>query len=293
MVRAGAVAFSDDGRGVADPAVMYRALQYATMFNRPIIQHCEDADLAAGGCMNAGLTATRLGLPSTPAIAEEMMIQRDLLLAQETGARYHVAHISTAGRVERVRQAKCQGVAVTTEVCPHHLLLTEENVLGYDTHYKMNPPLRGRHDVEACIAGVVDGTIDCLVTDHAPHGREEKELDFQNAPFGIVGLEVALGLFIKALIAPRRLDWPDLIRLMSTNPARVLGVSKGTLKTGSDADLTIIDPELAWTVDTATFRSNSRNCPYDGLELMGRATHTIVGGVLRFALAGSPLPLSA
>ncbi len=267
---------------------MYRALQYATMFNRPIIQHCEDADLAAGGCMNAGLTATRLGLPGSPAIAEEMMIQRDLLLAQETMARYHVAHISTAGSVERVRQAKRQGVAVTTEVCPHHLLLTEESVLGYDTNYKMNPPLRSRRDVEACIAGVVDGTIDSLVTDHAPHGREEKEQDFQNAPFGIVGLEVALGLFIKGLVASGHLDWPELIRRMSTNPARILGLPKGTLKVGADADVTIIDPNLTWIVETEAFRSNSRNCPYEGLELTGRATHTLVGGIPRFVLAGEP-----
>ncbi|HKQ49573.1 MAG TPA: dihydroorotase [Phycisphaerae bacterium] len=279
MVRAGAVAFSDDGCGVADAAVMFRALQYAAMFNKPVIQHCEDASLAAGGCMNAGLTATRLGLPGSPAIAEEAMIQRDLLLARETGARYHVAHISTMGSVERVRQARREDVAVTTEVCPHHLLLTEENVLGYDTNYKMNPPLRGRRDIEACIAGVVDGTIDCLVTDHAPHAREEKELDFQNAPSGIVGLEVALGLFIKALVIPGHLDWPELIRRMSTNPARLLGIPKGTLAVGADADVTIIDPNLNWIVETAKFRSNSRNCPYDGLQLKGRATHTIVAGI--------------
>lgn len=286
MVRAGAVAFSDDGCGVADAAVMFRALQYAAMFNKPIIQHCEEASLAAGGCMNAGLTATRLGLPGSPAIAEEAMIQRDLLLAREAGARYHVAHISTMGSVERVRQARREGVAVTTEVCPHHLLLTEENVLGYDTNYKMNPPLRGRRDVEACIAGVVDGTIDCLVTDHAPHAREEKELDFQNAPCGIVGLEVALGLFIKALVTPGHLDWPELIRRMSTNPARLLGIPKGTLAVGADADVTVIDANLDWIVETANFRSNSRNCPYEGLKLRGRASHTLVAGIPRFVANG-------
>lgn len=285
MVRAGAVAFSDDGCGVADPAVMFRALQYSTMFNRPIIQHCEDADLAAGGCMNSGLTATRLGLPGAPALAEEVMIQRDIFLAHETGGRYHVAHISTAGGVERVRQAKRDGIAVTTEVCPHHLLMTEERVLGYDTNYKMNPPLRTRRDVEACIAGVADGTIDCLVSDHAPHGREEKEQDFQSAPFGIVGLEVALGLFIRALVATGQLDWSGLIQRMSTNPARLLGIPKGTLVVGADADVTILDPDISWTVDPAAFRSNSRNCPYEGLELTGRATHTIVGGTLRFDLS--------
>jgi dihydroorotase len=263
---------------------MFRALQYAAMFNKPIIQHCEDASLVAGGCMNAGLTATRLGLPGSPAIAEEAMIQRDLLLTREAAGRYHVAHISTAGGVERVRQAKREGIAVTAEVCPHHLLLTEESVLGYDTNYKMNPPLRSRRDVEACIAGVVDGTIDCLVTDHAPHGREEKELDFQNAPSGIVGLEVALGLFIKALVAPSYMDWQELVRRMSTNPARLLGIPKGTLVVGADADITIIDPNLDWIVETAEFRSNSRNCPYEGLTLRGRATHVFVAGSLRFDL---------
>lgn len=284
MVRAGAVAFSDDGCGVANPAVMFRALQYATMFNRAIIQHCEDADMAAGGVMNAGFTATRIGLPGIPAIAEEMMIQRDLSLAAETRARYHVAHLSTAGSVQLVREGKQRGIAVTAEVCPHHLLLTEEACATYDTNYKMNPPLRSRADVDACIAGVVDGTIDCLVTDHAPHGEEEKELDFQSAPFGIIGLEIALGLFAKALIEPGHVDWPRLIAMLTINPARVLQLDKGTLRLGTDADVTIIDPAMNWTVKVGEFRSKSRNCPFDGWKLSGRATHTIVAGVVRFSL---------
>ena len=282
MVRAGAVAFSDDGRGVASPAVMFRAMQYATMFDKPLIQHCEDPDMAREGCMNAGPTATRLGLPGIPAMAEEMMIQRDLLIAQNTQCRYHVAHVSTAGGVELVRQGKRRGIAVTAEVCPHHLLLTEEGVETYDTDYKVNPPLRTRKDVDACIAGVVDGTIDCLVTDHAPHGREDKEIDFQNAPFGMVGLEVALSLFVKALIAPGHLDWPALIDRLTTGPGRVLGLNKGTLKVGGPADITIIDPEMPWVVDTSSFRSRSRNCPWGGWALIGRATHTLVEGQQKY-----------
>lgn len=287
MVRAGAVAFSDDGAGVASATVMLRALQYVGMFNRPIIQHCEDADLAAGGCMNAGFTATRLGLPGIPAAAEELMVQRDLLLAEATGCAYHVAHISTAGAVQLVREAKRRGIRVTTEVCPHHLLLTDDYVEQYDTNYKMNPPLRSKADVQACLAGVTDGTIDCLVTDHAPHGREGKELDFQSAPFGIVGLEVALGLFAKALIAPGHLNWNQLIARLTTAPARVLGLQKGSLALGSDADVTIIDPEMPWTVDTSLFQSKSRNCPYEGWPLVGRATHTIVGGEVKFTLGAA------
>ncbi len=293
MVRAGAVAFSDDGCGVANPAVMYRALQYATMFNRVLIQHCEDADMAAGGVMNAGFTATRIGLPGIPSIAEEMMIQRDLALAAEAHARYHVAHLSTVGSVQLVREGKQRGIAVTAEVCPHHLLLTEEACAGYDTNYKMNPPLRSQCDVEACIGGIADGTIDCLVTDHAPHGVEEKELDFQAAPFGIIGLEVALGLFIKALIVPGHIDWPRLIAMLTINPARILQIEKGTLRPGAEADVTLIDPELHWKAEVEGFRSKSRNCPYDGWGLVGRATHTIVGGRVRFSLDTQSTPAFA
>jgi dihydroorotase len=287
MVRAGAVGFSDDGRGVASSTVMYRAMQYAAMFGKTVIQHCEDADLAEGGCMNAGVTATRLGLPGIPPMAEEMMLQRDLLISQNTRCRYHVAHVSTAGAVATVREAKKRGVAVTAEVCPHHLLLTEDSVETYDTNYKVKPPLRSHADVEACIAGVRDGTLDCLVTDHAPHGLEDKELDFQSAPFGMIGLEVALGLYIKALIQPGHLGWPQLIAKLTSSPAQVLGLKNGTLAAGSDADVTIIDPEVAWTVDVSTFQSRSRNCPYDGWSLIGRATHTLVGGVPRFILGRS------
>ncbi|MFQ5422978.1 MAG: dihydroorotase [Phycisphaerae bacterium] len=285
MVRAGAVAFSDDGCGVANSTVMYRAMQYAAMLDRPVIEHCEDAELASGGCMNAGVTATRLGLTGIPAIAEEMMLQRDLLIAATTGARYHVAHISTRGAVELVREAKRRGAAVTSEVCPHHLLLTEEGVASFDPNYKMNPPLRTRLDVDACIEGVVDGTIDCLVTDHAPHGREEKDVDFQSAPFGIIGLETAVGLLVKALIDRGHLDWPGLITRLTAHPARVLGLRGGSMAVGREADVTIIDPNLSWVVETSSFLSRSRNCPFEGWRLTGRVTHTIVGGTVRYALS--------
>jgi dihydroorotase len=284
MVRAGAVAFSDDGSGVASASVMYRAMQYVNMFNRVIIQHCEDADLASGGCMNAGPTATRLGLPGIPSMAEETMVQRDLLLAANTGARYHVAHISTSGAVQLVREARARGTAVTAEVCPHHLLLTEESCHDFDTNFKMNPPLRSAADVEACIRGVADGTIDCLVTDHAPHAADEKrEWDFQAAPFGIVGLEVALPLFIKALVEPGHLNWSGLIERLTIRPARVLGLQKGTLKAGADADVTIFDPNETWRVNVESFRSKSQNCPYAGWDVKGRVTETIVAGVVQYS----------
>ncbi len=293
MVRAGAVAFSDDGGGVNNSSVMFRSMQYVEMFDRPIIQHCEDADLAGSGCMNAGVTATRLGLTGITGLAEEVMIQRDLLMAQATGVRYHIAHISTARAVQLVREAKARGEAVTTEVCPHHLLLTDSCVETYDTNFKMNPPLRTQADVDACLEGVVDGTIDCLVTDHAPHGVEEKEFDFQTAPFGIIGLEVALPLYAKALVASGRLAWPDLIGRMTAGPAGVMGIAKGTLKPGADADVTVFDPEQRWTVDTTRFRSRSRNCPYEAWDLLGRIAQTIVGGAVKFdARADKPSPVS-
>lgn len=282
MVRAGAVAFTDDGCGVANSNTMFRALQYAKMFGKPLIQHCEDPDLAAGGCMNAGFTATRLGLPGIPALAEEVMLQRDLLLAESTGAAYHAAHISTAGAVRMIREAKQRGVKVTAEVCPHHLLLTEESLAEYDTNFKMNPPLRTQRDVEACIEGVIDGTIDCLVTDHAPHGADEKAFDFQNAPFGIIGLETALPLNIQVLIQSKRLEWPALIDRMSCAPARVLGLDRGTLRPGSMADVTIFDPAEKWVIDPGLFNSRSRNTPFAGWSVEGRVTQTVVGGQVMY-----------
>lgn len=284
MVRAGAVGFSDDGSGVGSTGTMLKALQYVMMFDKPILQHAEDESIAAGGVMNGGPTATRLGLPGISGVAEELMIQRDLTLVRETGARYHVCHISTARAIELVRQAKAAGLPVTTEITPHHLLLTDVACTTYDTNYKMNPPLRAEEDVAAGRDGVVDGTIDCLVTDHAPHGLQEKELEFLEAPFGIIGLECALPLYARALIEPGLLDWPALIEKMTINPARVLSLPKGTLSVGADADITLIDPDLTWTISVRDFESRSRNCPFDGWEVKSRAVMTIVGGRIKYRL---------
>lgn len=284
MVRAGAVAFSDDGEGIADAGVCWRAMSYVSQFGRLFIQHCEDKALTRGGCMNAGFTATRLGLPGMPVVAEVSMAQRDILLVRQTGVRYHVAHVSAAGTVEVVRQAKRAGLPVTAEVCPHHLLLTDESCAGYDPNFKVNPPLRSAADAQACLEGVRDGTIDCLVSDHAPHVYAEKERGFVEAPFGIVGLETELPLFIRALIDSGVLDWPRLINAMSCRPAQLLGVPGGTLRVGSPADITLIDPGLEWTIDAEKMRSRSRNTPFDGWQVRGRAVLTMVGGQVRHRL---------
>jgi dihydroorotase len=279
----GAVAFSDDGVGVADPSVMRKALQYSQMFDACLMQHCEDHSLG-GGAMHAGIVSTTLGLPGIPAEAEQLMIARDLLLNRTIGCRYHVQHISTAWSVELIRRGKHDGQAVTAEVAPHHLLLTDEHCRGYDTDFKMNPPLRTAADVKACIEGVIDGTLDCLATDHAPHLAEEKELEFQNAPFGIIGLECALPLYIKALVEPGHIGWMKLIELMTLAGAKIAKLKKGTLAVGADADVTIIDPHAKWTIDKKQFKGKSSNCPFDGWAVTGRATHTIVGGTVKWSL---------
>lgn len=284
MQRAGAVAFTDDGDGIQDAGVCLKAMHYVRMLDSLFVQHCEDRSLAAGGCMNTGPVATELGLAGLHPLAEELMLQRDIQLANASGVRYHMCHISTAGAVEIVRRAKRDGVAVTTEVCPHHLLLTDDDCRSFDTNFKMNPPLRSAKDVAACIEGVREGTIDCLITDHAPHAPETKELPFQEAPFGIIGLETALALFIEALIRPGVLDWPRLIEAMSTRPAQLLRVPGGSLAPGSPADLTIIDPDAAWTIDAGSSRSRSRNTPFHGRRVVGRAVCTIVGGRIRYRL---------
>ena len=286
MHEAGAIGFSDDGIGVGSAAVMLKALQYVKMFGGIITQHCEEPTLS-GGPMSSGLTATRLGLGGLPPVAEELMIARDIQLNARIGARYHVQHISTAGAVELVRRAKREGQPVTAEVSPHHLLLTDEacGTLngGYDTNTKMNPPLRSAKDVAACIAGVVDGTIEVLATDHAPHTREEKEQEFDKAPFGIVGLETALGLYARALVTPGHLTWMQLIEKMTVNAARVMDIGRrragaGTLAVGGCGDVTVIDPEAAWKAEPAAFKSKSRNTPFGGWELKGKVRATVVGG---------------
>jgi dihydroorotase len=286
MYAAGAIGFSDDGVGVNSAAVMLKALQYVKMLGSVLTQHCEEHSLS-GGPMNAGPTAVKLGLGGLPAVAEELMIARDLLLNKRIGARYHVQHISTAGAVELVRRAKGDGEPVTAEVAPHHLLLTDElcGTLngGYDTNTKMNPPLRTKADIEACIRGVVDGTIDCLATDHAPHTREEKELEFDKAPFGIVGLETALPLYAKALVEPGHLTWSKLIEKMTIAPARVMNIKgKGTLAVGADADVTVFDPKAKWTIDATKCFSKSCNTPFGGWEVAGKVKCTIAGGRVVF-----------
>jgi dihydroorotase len=283
MISRGAIAISDDGVGVADAAVMRKALQYAKMFDAVIMQHCEEPTLS-GGCMHAGLASTVLGLPGIPAEAEQLMIGRDLMLNRTIGCRYHVQHISTAYSVELIRMGKREGLNVTAEVAPHHLLLTDESCRGYNTNYKMNPPLRTAADVKACIEGVKDGTIDCLATDHAPHLAEEKELEFQYAPFGILSIECALALYIKALIEPGHIDWMKLIDLMSTRPARIVKLDRGTLTEGAVADVTIIDPNMEWTIDIEAMKTKSRNCPFQGWKVKGRAIHTIVNGGVKWEL---------
>ena len=286
MLETGAVAFSDDGDGVASTGVMVRALQYANMLGAPILQHCQDPDLMTG-VMNSGAVAVRLGLGGINAAGEQIMLRRDLELVERTGARYHAMHVSSAGSVELIRQAKERNLPVTAEATPHHLLLTDAACMTYDPNYKVNPPLRTAADVEALREGVADGTIDCLVTDHAPHSKEEKELEFGLAPFGIISLDCAVGLFARALIETGACDWVDVIRALTANPALAMGhkaTGLGTLAVGAPADVTIIDPKKRWTVDVRKFRSKARNCPYHGWKLKGRPVTTIVGGKVRFSL---------
>jgi len=261
--------------------VMYRALQYAGLLNVPLMQHCQDPALA-GGQMNSGAVAVRLGLGGIAASGEQIMLRRDLELVERAKTRYHVMHVSTAGSVELIRRAKAAGLPVTAEAAPHHLLLTEAACAGYDSVFKVNPPLRGASDVEAVRAGVADGTIDCLATDHAPQAAEEKELEFALAPFGMISLEVAVGLYAKALIETNLLDWPGLIAAMTVNPARVIGRGLGTLAVGAPADVTVIDPKKRFTVRSGKFRSKSRNCPYEGWKLKGKPVVTIVGGKIEY-----------
>ena len=286
LVEAGAVAFSDDGAPVSDAELMRRALEYCSMFGKPILAHEEVLELSRGGVMNEGLVSLLLGLGGMPAAAEEVMIGRDTALAESTGGRLHVMHVSTAGGVALVRAAKARGVRVTAEACPHHFTLTDESLRTFDANCKMSPPLRTAADVEAIIAGIADGTIDCIATDHAPHAREKKMLELDRAPFGILGLETAIGLSVMRLIVPGRLAWPRLVEAMSTLPARILGLDRGTLRTGSPADVTIIDPDRTWKVDVKSFRSKSINSPFDGWTLRGRAVATIVGGRVKYRLAG-------
>ena len=279
--RAGCVAISDDGRPVMNSLVMRRAMEYALAFDLPVIDHCEDLHLAEGGCMNEGLVSTELGLPGIPAAAEDVMVARNVALAELTGARLHLAHISTEGSVRMVREAKSRGIKVTAEACPHHFSITEEVVRGYNTHAKMNPPLRTWKDVQAIKEGLRDGTIDAIATDHAPHATQEKQQGFTEAPFGIVGLETAWPLTL-ALVEDGILSIESAVEKLSTAPAKAFGLSKGTLAVGADADVVVADPQEPWEVDPAKFRSKSRNTPFAGWKVKGRVRTTIVGGRVVF-----------
>jgi dihydroorotase len=280
MARAGAVAFSDDGKPVSNSYLMRRALEYAQLFGVPVVDHCEDLALAAKGVMHEGAIATRLGLRGIPAAAEEVVVARDVVLAELTHGRLHIAHLSTAGAMARVREAKVKGVAVTCEVTPHHLALTDAVVAesSYDTDTKMNPPLRGPEHVAALIDGVLDGSVDCLATDHAPHHADEKALEFDLAPFGVVGLETAIPVSYDALVRRHKLALHQFIALWSCNPARIFKLPGGTLKVGAPADITLLDLEARLTVNPDRFRSLSRNTPFAGQRLKGWPAATLVGG---------------
>lgn len=274
---AGCVAVTDDGRPVDDGEVMRRAMEYARSFDLPVISHTEDLAIVAGGVMNDGFVATELGLKGIPWVAEDAMVARDVMLAEFTGARLHIAHISTRGAVEIVRAAQKRGVTVTAEVTPHHFILTEEAVRGYDTNAKMNPPLRSADDVAAVRQGLADGTISVIATDHAPHHRDEKNVEFNIAMNGVVGLETALPLTLR-LVEEGVMSLNDAIARLSCGPAIALGLDRGTLTVGSVADVTIIDPECSWTLQAKELASKSKNTPFDGWTLKGAAVSTLVGG---------------
>ena len=281
MAAAGAVAFSDDGKPVSSGELMRRALLYAAHFRATVVQHAEDLDLSADGVMHEGEWSTRLGLAGIPGAAEDVMVARDLLLLAETGGRYHVAHLSTAASLDLVRAARARGLPVTCEVTPHHLLLTDRAVAdtGFDTNTKMKPPLRAEADRAALLAGLADGTIDAIASDHAPHHRDEKDVEFSAAPFGIVGLETTVSLCLDKLVGAGVIGLPRLVELLSTGPARAFGLPGGTLAPGSPADVTLLDLGRAVTIDPTTFRSKSRNTPFGGWELRGAAAGTVLGGL--------------
>jgi dihydroorotase len=282
MIAAGAVAISDDGRPVSDPGMMRVALEYTRTFGVPVAAHCEELTLSRGGSMNEGVIATRLGLTGIPNAAEDVMIARDLELAALTGGRLHIQHVSTRRGVALIRDARARGVNVTAEGAPHHFTLTDEAVVGYRTDAKVNPPLRAAADRAAVLEGVIDGTLDVIATDHAPHHYEEKEQAFEDAPFGLVGLETALGVAWTELVVAGHLDVSQLIHRMSVAPARAFGLTGGTLAVGSPADVTVFDPNAEWTVDPKKFVSKSRNTPFSGRRLVGAPALTVVGGEVRW-----------
>jgi dihydroorotase len=278
MYRAGIVGISDDGHPVQNSQVMRRAMEYSKLFDLPVIDHCEDRDLAAGGCMNEGYYSTMLGLRGMNPAAEEIHVIRDAVLARQTGARVHIAHISTRHSLEAVRRAREDGVTITCEVTPHHLLLTDAQVTSYDTNTKMNPPLRTAEDVEALVQAMASGPIDAIATDHAPHNINDKMLEFDRAPFGVVGLETAVSLILDRFVRTGIISLERMIQLMATNPAKILKLDRGTLAVGAWADVTVIDPEAKVVVKCEEFLSRSRNTPFEGWELRGAPVMVIVKG---------------
>jgi dihydroorotase len=279
MVQSGIVAITDDGHCVQNHELMRRAAEYARMFDLAVLDHCQDYNMVGHGVMHEGYWSTVLGLPGWPRAGEEIMVMRNILLGELCDARIHCQHLSSAGSVRLLREARARGVPVTGEVCPHHITLTDESIVTFDTNLKMNPPLRAQEDIEALIEGVADGTITILASDHAPHAFFEKEVEFDQAPFGILGLETELALFLTVLLhREKALDLSQLLAMYTINPAILLRLNKGTLAVGADADITLIDPDLEWTYSKETSHSKSRNTPFNGWELKGRAVRTIVGG---------------
>src|SRR5580698_1166855 len=278
MRQAGAVAISDDGRPVMNARVMRRAMEFARSLGIPVINHCEDLHLSAGGDMHEGLESVRLGLRGIPGCSEDVMVARDILLAEVTGARYHVAHISSKHSVAMVAFAKARGLAVTAEATPHHLALADRDMPPYDGNYKMKPPLRSCGDVEAVVEGVVNRAIDAIATDHAPHPGSEKMQEFEKCPFGILGLETALGVVLEKLVAPAKIDMKRMVELFTTGPARILGIDRGTLGPGAAGDVTVFSTDREWTYDVNKSFSKSRNSPYDGKTFRGGPVATVVAG---------------
>jgi len=278
MKQAGAVAISDDGRPVMNARVMRWAMEFARSLGIPVINHCEDLHLSAGGDMHEGAESVRLGLRGIPGCSEDVMVARDILLAEVTGARYHVAHISSRHSVEMVQFAKTRGLAVTAEATPHHLALADRDMKPYDSNYKMKPPLRGSCDVTAVLEGIVNGAIDAIATDHAPHPGSEKMQEFESCPFGILGLETAIGVSLEQLVHPGKIGISRLVELFTTGPARILGIDRGTLSPGAPADVTIFSMDREWTYDVNKSFSKSRNSPFDGKTFKGGSVATVVAG---------------
>ena len=279
LAAAGVVALTDDGRCVQNHGVMRRAVEYARQFGLPIMDHCQEATLSSDGVMNEGEWSTRLGLPGWPALAEDLIVARNILLSEETGHPIHCQHISSARSVRLLREARRRGVAITAEACPHHIALTDSELKSFDTNFKMNPPLRTQADIDEILAGIADGTITILASDHAPHATFEKDVEFDRAPFGILGLETELGLFLEILLHQRKaLSLPQVLEMLTVNPAKLLRLNRGTLSAGAPADITILDPDHEWTVDKGSSFSLSRNTPFHGHKLRGRALRTIVAG---------------